>query len=81
MECEDEFSKLINKSLGLAQNVDRGTLDEDVLEQVARRENLVRVLESRGKTPSEIRRFIKDFGIKQSNILTSGHLSCEYGLF
>lgn len=60
MECEDEFSKLINKSLGLAQNVDRGTLDEDVLEQVARRENLVRVLESRGKTPSEIRRFIKE---------------------
>jgi hypothetical protein len=58
--CEDEFSKLINKSLGLAQNVDRSKLDEDVLEKVARRENLVLVMESRGKTPSEIRRFLKE---------------------
>lgn len=52
------FSRLINKSLGLPHNVDRNSLDETMLEKVARKENLVKALIEEGKQYGEIKDFI-----------------------
>ena len=52
------FSRLINKSLGLPHNVDRSSLDETMLEKVARKENLVKALIEEGKQYGEIKDFI-----------------------
>lgn len=49
------FSKLVNKSLGLEQKSDRSELSDDMLEKIARRENLVQALISEGKTYGEIK--------------------------
>ena len=49
------FSKLVNKSLGLEQKSDRRELSDDMLEKIARRENLVQALISEGKTYGEIK--------------------------
>lgn len=43
------FTKLVNKSLGLPSSIDRKTLDEPTLERVARKENLVKALIEEGK--------------------------------
>lgn len=47
-----------NKSLGLPHNVDRSSLDETMLEKVARKENLVKALIEEGKQYGEIKDFI-----------------------
>lgn len=44
------FTKLVNKSLGLPSSIDRKTLDEPTLERVARKENLVKALIEEGKS-------------------------------
>lgn len=44
------FTKLVNKSLGLPASIDRKTLDEPTLERVARKENLVKALIEEGKS-------------------------------
>jgi len=44
------FTKLVNKSLGLPSSIDRKTLDEPTLERIARKENLVKALIEEGKS-------------------------------
>lgn len=53
------FSKMINKSLGLAEKVDRNGLPDDVLERIAHRENLVSALIEEGKEYHEIKAIIE----------------------
>lgn len=48
------FSKLINKSLGLPQKVNRDNLDSETLEKIAHRENLAQALLQEGKNYREI---------------------------
>lgn len=52
------FSKLINKSLGLPSKVDRDSLEPEVLEKIARRENLVQSMIAEGKKYHEIKAVI-----------------------
>jgi prophage antirepressor-like protein len=52
------YSKLINKSLGLPSKVDRNTLSADMLEKVARKENLVQALITENKSYAEIKQII-----------------------
>lgn len=52
------YSKLINKSLGLPSKIDRNTLSADMLEKVARKENLVQALINEGKSYGEIKNII-----------------------
>lgn len=56
--CYANFSKLINKSLGLPDKVDRNTLDDETLEKIARRENLVQSMLAEGRSYNQIRDFI-----------------------
>ena len=49
------FSRLINKSLGLPSSIDRKTLDDETLEKVARKENLVKALIEEGKDYDDIK--------------------------
>jgi len=53
------FSKMINKSLGLAEKVDRDGLDDATLEKIAHRENLVSALIEEGKEYHEIKTIIE----------------------
>ncbi len=52
------YSKLINKSLGLPSKVDRNTLSADMLEKIARKENLVQALITENKSYAEIKQII-----------------------
>jgi len=52
------YSMLINKSLGLPSKVDRNTLSDEMLEKVARKENLVSALIQEGKDYQTIRSII-----------------------
>lgn len=54
------YSKLINKSLGLPNKVDRNTLDDETLEKIARKENLVQALITENKSYEEIKRIISE---------------------
>ena len=54
------FSKMINKSLGLPDKVNRDELPDEMLERIARRENLVQSLISEGKTYHQIKSFIEN---------------------
>lgn len=49
------YSKLINKSLGLPDKVDRNTLDDETLEKIAKKENLVQALIAENKSYEEIK--------------------------
>lgn len=52
------YSKLINHSLGLPDKVDRNALSNEMLEKVARKENLVQALIQEGKTYQQIKDII-----------------------
>lgn len=52
------YSKLVNKSLGLAEKTDRNTLSEEMLEKVAKRENLVQALLAEGKVYNQIKEIL-----------------------
>jgi len=54
------YSRLVNKSLGLENKVNRDLLDADVLEKIAHRENLVSALLAEGKEYIEIKNIIDD---------------------
>lgn len=56
--CYSNFSKLINKSLGLPSKVEKDSLDDETLENLARRENLVQAMIAEGKTYGQIRDFL-----------------------
>lgn len=58
--AHSNFSKLVNKSLGLEPKSDRSGLSDDMLEKIARRENLVQALISEGKTYGEIKCMLLD---------------------
>ena len=53
------YTRLINKSLGLPNTVDRSSLSDEMLERVARREDTVRCLINEGKCYTEIKNFIE----------------------
>lgn len=52
------FTKLVYKSLGLAHTVDRNTLSAEMLEKIAKRENLTAALVNEGKTYSQVKDFL-----------------------
>lgn len=54
------YTKLINKSVGLPNRNNRENLSDDVLEKIARRENLAQVLVAEGKTYSQVREIIEN---------------------
>ena len=54
------YSVLINKSLGLPNKVNRDELEPEMLEKIARREDLVRSMVAEGKQFKEIQAFIKN---------------------
>lgn len=54
------YSSLINKSLGLPSKVDRNTLDDESLNKVAKREDLVRTLIAEGKQYPEIKEILEN---------------------
>lgn len=54
------FSKLVNKSLGLEPKVDRSKLSDELLEKIARRENLVAALVNEGKDYYQIKDFLNN---------------------
>lgn len=54
------YSIMINKSLGLPSKVDRDSLSSELLEKIARRENLVQSLIAEGKTYQQIKSFIEN---------------------
>ncbi|MBO7715756.1 MAG: hypothetical protein J6S85_19495 [Methanobrevibacter sp.] len=54
------YTKMIYKSLGLANKVDRDKLSLDMKERLAHRENLVQSLIAEGKQYSEIKNFIEN---------------------
>jgi len=63
--CYSNFSKLINKSLGLPDKVDRNSLDDETLEKLARRENLIQSMIAEGKNYNEIKKLIFEYwGVK-----------------
>lgn len=49
------YSKLINKSLDLPSKVDRNSLDDETLEKIAKKENLVQALIAENKSYEEIK--------------------------
>ena len=49
-----QFSVLVNESLGLPRKVDRSSLSDEMLERIARREDMVRTLVNEGKNYKEI---------------------------
>jgi hypothetical protein len=55
------YSKLINKSLGLETSVDRNSLPSEILIKIAKREDLVRSLINEGKSCQEIKSFLLSF--------------------
>ena len=57
------YSKLINKSLGLPQKVDRDSLSSKMLEKIAYRKNLVSALLNEGKQYYEIKDIINSLSI------------------
>lgn len=59
--CYSNFTKLINKSLGLSSSVDRSTLDDETLERIARRENLVQSMLAEGRSYNEIKTYLKEY--------------------
>lgn len=54
------FSRLVNKSLGLEPKVDRSKLSDELLEKIARRENLVAALVNEGKNYYQIKDFLNN---------------------
>lgn len=54
------YTKLINKSLGLPDKVDRNTLPSETLEKIAQRENLAQILVAEGKHYGEIKDIISN---------------------
>lgn len=54
------FSKLINHSLGLPDRVDRDSLDDEMLEKIARRENLAQSMIAEGKSYQQVKQIISD---------------------
>ena len=52
------YTKLVNKSLGLADKVERSSLSPEILEAVAFRENLVKALIDEGKQYGEIKEIV-----------------------
>lgn len=52
------YSALINKSLGLGNKVDRNSLPDEMLEKLAKKEDLVRCMIADGKQYGEIKAFI-----------------------
>ncbi len=59
--CYSNFSRLINKSLGLSSSVDRSTLDDETLERIARRENLVQSMLAEGRSYKEIKTYLEEY--------------------
>ena len=53
------YTRLINKSVGLPNQNDRNNLPDDVLEKIARRENLAQVLVAEGKTYNQVKEVIE----------------------
>ena len=49
------YSRLINKSLDLPSKVDRKSLDDETIEKIAKKENLVQALIAENKTYEEIK--------------------------
>lgn len=60
------YSRLINRSLGLSDKVNRDDLPDEMLERIARREDMVRALVAEGKQYKEIQ------NILNTNSTTSG---------
>lgn len=58
------YSRLINKSLGLPGKVNRDELDPTMLERIAKRENLVQALLHEGAEYGRIKGMIEEMGIK-----------------
>ena len=56
----DTYTKLINKSVGLPNRNDRNNLSDDILEKIARRENLAQVLVAEGKTYNQVKEVIEN---------------------
>lgn len=56
------YTKLINKSLGLPDKVNRNLLDDEILEKLARKENLVQALILENKSYTEIKNIIMSNG-------------------
>ena len=54
------YTKLINKSLGLPDKIDRNTLSSETLEKIAQRENLAQILVAEGKHYGEIKDIISN---------------------
>lgn len=52
------YSRMINKSLGLPDKVDRNNLDDLTLEKIARKENLVSAMIQNGNSYQQIKSFI-----------------------
>lgn len=52
------YSKMINKSLGLPDKVNRNTLDNEMLEKIAMKENLVSAMIQDGNSYQQIKSFI-----------------------
>ncbi len=57
------YSRLINKSLGLSDVVNRDSLSENMLEKIAVRENLVKSMISEGKQYHEIKSVLEKYFI------------------
>lgn len=53
------YTNLINKSVGLENRNNRDELSDEVLEKIARRENLAQVLVAEGKTYNQVKEVIK----------------------
>jgi hypothetical protein len=58
------YSRLINKSLGLPGKVNRDELDPEMLEKIAKRENLVQALLHEGAEYGRIKTMIESMSIK-----------------
>lgn len=56
------YTKLINKSLGLSDKVNRNLLNDEMLEKLARKENLVQALILENKSYTEIKNIIMSDG-------------------
>ena len=55
------FSRLVNRSLGLPYHIDRGSLPAETLERIAKRENPVQAMVAEGRKYGEIKSFIENF--------------------
>lgn len=56
------YTKLVNKSLGLPDKVNRNLLNDEMLEKLARKENLVQALILENKSYTEIKNIIMSNG-------------------